>query len=103
MNAIRNIVALFSFKGQVSRLGFFLGLVKVFFMYIVICLFLLPIVTVLEIAVFEDSDGAVSSFYDYLAAGLSAFFCCWAGLTLSARRCHDINNSGWYVLFYPTC
>lgn len=100
MNAKRKIVALFSFKGQVSRSGFLLGLVKVVFMYIIICLLLLPITVVLELVVFKDSHLADSNFLDYLGPVLGVFLCCWAGLALSVRRCHDISHSGWYVLFY---
>lgn len=100
MNAKRKIVALFSFKGQVSRSGFLLGLVKVFFMYIIICLLLLPITVVLELVAFKDSHPGVSNYLNYLGPGLGVFLCCWAGLALSVRRCHDISHSGWYVLFY---
>lgn len=103
MNAITRVIALFSFKGKVSRSGYFLGLVKVVLMYIVICvidLLLVTIVTVFKVVVLENSDAAVSNFLIYLGPGLGAILCCWAGLALSVRRCHDINFSGWYVLFF---
>jgi uncharacterized membrane protein YhaH (DUF805 family) len=87
---------MFSFKGRLTRLKFWLGMTAAWAGYLavlVVIVFALDAGNVDEGMVSEDSL-AVLAFY----GGLAPF--AWSMVALAVKRWHDRGKSGWYVLVY---
>lgn len=81
------IKQLFSFKGRMRRLHYFLSIIG-YYAFLLLSVF------------FMSELSRDSMFWGFLGA-IILFFSVWFIIAASVKRCHDRGNSGWWLLY--TC
>ena len=80
----------FSFKGRLNRKPYFLRGLTLSVVNIVLAWFSQNFID-------NSSSYFIGIFGNFFMAGLY-FFVSWSGISLAARRCHDRNHNGWWML-----
>lgn len=80
---------LLSFKGRISRSQYWLH-------------FYLPFILLYLVAIFVDVIVGTYSKSDSIGlfSGVLALLSIWPSLAIGAKRCHDRDHSGWWLLLY---
>jgi uncharacterized membrane protein YhaH (DUF805 family) len=78
----------FSFNGRIRRLEYGLSMI-IYFVYA-----LIAVVVMAVTGLMTETGGTNEMFIFYLICSPAIYF----GLAQGAKRCHDRNNPGWYLL-----
>ena len=81
------IIQLFSFKGRVRRVHYFLSIIAFY--------------ALLFLGIFLMSELSKDSIFWGFLGGVIIFFSVWFIIAARVKRCHDRGNSGWWQLY--TC
>ena len=90
------LISLWSFYGRIGRRAYFFGQFSNIMLGSAYLFALIRLDPALEGLPPETRD-----VYFAIFVGLGLFFFFWLHLALSAKRFHDLGNSGWFVLLLP--